>query len=422
MDMSEYTVQGIAISDIAEEFGTPCYVYDGNEIERAYDELRGNLDDAVQLFYSLKPNPNVSIVKLLNRLGAGVEVCSNGELTTALRAGVHPDDILFTGPGKSLEELRLLVELDVRAIICESFYELKVIDSLAREAGKRVPVLLRINPAFGVQGGRLTMAGKPRQFGIDEDLVLAATDVVAAHPNVRVIGIHVYTGTRILNSNVIVDNTRRVFGLADEVAGALGFDLELVDIGGGIGLAYYPGEEDPDPKVLTEGVNDAVAAFRELHPDARVAMEPGRYLVGRGGVYVVRVRYVKHSRSERFVITDGGTHQNMSAVGTGTYLKRNFPMCLLSDVERPVAGPCNVAGPLLTPTDLMGKDVEFPDVSPGELIGVLRSGAYGPTASISYMNGQGYPAEVLVHEGRPLLVRRRDQPEDLLDRQIVVDL
>ncbi|TWP54271.1 diaminopimelate decarboxylase [Lentzea tibetensis] len=414
--MSEYTVQGIPVSAIAEQFGTPCYVYDAAGIERAHAELRAGLDDAVRLFYSLKPNPNVSVVKLLLSLGTGVEVCSMGELHTALVAGAKPEDILFTGPGKSVDELRALIGLGVRAIICESFAELDLINELAT---RPVDVLLRVNPSFGVQGGRLTMAGKPRQFGIDEDQVLSAK---LHHPRVRLIGIHVYTGTRILDADVIVENTWRVFDLAGKVAEALGFTPELVDVGGGIGLAYYPGETDPDPQVLTDGVNKAVAAFRDRFPQAQVALEPGRYLVGRAGIYVVKVRYVKQSRGERYVVTDGGTHQNMSAVGTGTYLKRNFPMHLLSDVDRPVLGPCHVTGPLLTPTDLLGKDVELPEVSPGDLIGVQRCGAYGPTASIAYMNGQGYPAEVLVHQGKALLVRRRDTPEDLLDRQIVVDL
>jgi len=420
--MGEYAVQGIAISEIADEFGTPCYVYDGNQIERAYQELRANLDDAVRLYYSLKPNPNVSVVRVLCRQGAGAEVCSMAELNTALWAGVHPSRILYTGPGKIRDELARLVDLEIRAIICESLAELGEIDALSRVAGKRVRVLLRVNPSFGVQGGRLTMAGKPRQFGTDEEQVLAATNLAAEHPDVRIIGIQVYTGTRILDAKVVVENTRRVLDLADKASAALGVPFELVDAGGGIGLANYPGEEDPDFNVMVDGINDAVRTFTDRHPDVEIALEPGRYLVGRAGVYVMRARFVKQSRGERFVITDGGTHQNMSAVGTGTYLKRNFPMLLRSDRDRPPAGTCHVTGPLLTPSDVIGKNVELPEIEPGELIGVLRMGAYGPTASIAYMNGQGYPAEVLVHNGRPSLVRRRDCPEDLLGWQIVSEL
>jgi diaminopimelate decarboxylase len=419
--MTEYSVQGIGISELVDRFESPLYVYDGAGIERAYRDLRDRLHQAVEIFYSLKPNPNISVVKVLHRAGASAEVCSIGELTSALRAGVPPGDVLFTGPGKSVDDLRTLVDLDIRAIICESFAELRMIEELSATAGKRTPVLLRVNPAFGVQGGRLSMAGKPREFGIDEDQVLAATDVVERHPHVRFLGIHVFTGTRILDARVVVDNTERIFDLAVKVGDALGFEPELVDIGGGIGIPYHADEPEVDLDVLAEGVNNAVDAFLLRYPSARVAIEPGRFLVGPSGTYVISARYVKQSRGERFIITDGGTHQNMSAVGMGTYYKRNFPMAVLTDLDRPVSGPCTVTGLLLTPTDIIGKDVELPEVEPGDLIGVFQSGAYGPSASITYMNGRGWPAEVLVHEGKAHLVRTRDTVEDLFTRQVLAD-
>jgi diaminopimelate decarboxylase len=218
-----------------------------------------------------------------------------------------------------------------------------------------------------------------------------------------------------------VENTERIFDLAVKVSEALGFEPRLVDIGGGLGIPYYPGEEELDLERLAIGVNNAVAEFVLRFPDARVAIEPGRYLVGPSGVYAIRARYVKESKGERFVITDGGTHQNMAAVGTGTYLKRNFPMALLSDTDRPVTGPCTVTGLLLTPTDTIGKNVELPEIAPGDVIGVFQTGAYGPSASITYMNGQGFPAEVLVHQGKAHLVRHRDTTEDLFTHQVLVD-
>ncbi|RDI67402.1 diaminopimelate decarboxylase [Nocardia pseudobrasiliensis] len=418
--MSEFSVQGIGISKLVAEFGTPLYIYDGAVIERTYRDLRARLHDRIDIFYSLKPNPNISVVRLLHRAGALAEVCSPGELASALRAGVAPGDILYTGPGKSREDLRRLIDLDIRAVICESFDELADLDELAAEAGRRPRVLLRVNPAFGVRGGRLTMAGKPREFGIDEEQVLAATDLLARHPHLRIIGIHCFTGTRILDAGVVVDNTRRILDLATKVSEQLGITMELVDIGGGIGIPYFPNEREVDLDVLAEGVNAAVAEFGLRYPDARIAIEPGRFLVGPGGTYAVRARSVKTSRGERFVITDGGTHQHMSAVGTGTYLKRNFPMALLSDLDRESAGPCTVTGLLLTPTDIIGKDVELPPIARGEVLGVFQSGAYGPSASITHMNGRGYPAEVLVHEGRAHLIRTRDTEDDLFTHQHLV--
>ncbi|MCM6777137.1 diaminopimelate decarboxylase [Nocardia sp. CDC159] len=419
--MSEFSVQGLGISQLVGEFGTPLYVYDGAVIERTYAELRARLHEAIDIFYSLKPNPNVSIVRLLHRAGALAEVCSPGELASALRAGVAPADILYTGPGKSRVDLRHLVDLDIRAVICESFEELAELDELAAAAGRRPRVLVRVNPAFGVRGGRLTMAGKPREFGIDEEQVLAATDLVARHPHLRVIGIHCFTGTRILDAGVVVDNTRRILDLAIKVSEQLGIEPELVDIGGGIGIPYFPNERAVDLDALAAGVNAAVAEFLLRYPRVRIAVEPGRFLVGPAGTYAIAARSVKISRGQRFVITDGGTHQHMSAVGTGTYLKRNFPMALLSDPDREPAGPCTVTGLLLTPTDIIGKDVELPEIATGEVLGVFQSGAYGPSASITYMNGRGYPAEVLVHQGRAHLIRSRDTEDDLFTRQHLVN-
>jgi diaminopimelate decarboxylase len=251
--------------------------------------------------------------------------------------------------------------------------------------------------------------------------VLAATGLVAEHPNLDITGVQIYTGTRILDAAVIVQNTERALDLAEKVSAALGIDVEMVDLGGGIGLAYFEGETDPEEDVFVAGINRAAARFRERHPGAVIAMEPGRYLVGVAGTCVLRVRYVKESRGQRYAVTDGGSNAIMSAVGIGSYVKRNFPVALLSD-DRPVDGRWNIAGPLLTPTDVIVKDAELPELRPGDLVGIQRMGAYGPTASITFMNGQGYPAEVLVANGTAHLVRHRDIPEDLLRQQVLVEV
>ncbi|HEX6351743.1 phosphopantetheine-binding protein [Actinophytocola sp.] len=281
-------------------------------------------------------------------------------------------------------------------------------------------VLLRINPAYGVSGDRLTMAGRSRQIGIDETIALNAPTTVADHPHVDIIGLQIYTGTRILDADVIVQNTERALDLADQVAERLGIDVRMVDLGGGIGLAYFEGEADPDEATFVSGINLATRKFRAKHPAATIAMEPGRYLVGKAGTCVLRVRYVKESRGDRYAITDGGSNLNMVAIGLGTYVKRNFPTVLLS-ADRPLDGKWSVTGPLLTPTDVLTKQAEMPALRPGDLVGILRMGAYGPTTSIAYMNGQRYPAEILVLNGTAHLVRARDTPEDLLRKQILVD-
>ncbi|MEU4805229.1 type III PLP-dependent enzyme [Actinosynnema sp. NPDC023587] len=419
---AEFEVQGIGITEIAERYGTPLYLYDGDELASRVDELKARLHPRLEFFFSMKSNPNIGVLSVLHSRGARAEVSSLVELVTALRAGVEPADIIFLGPGKSEEELRACLDHGIYAIVCESLGELALIDRLAAERGERAPVALRVNPSFSVKGSGLTMGGKPRQFGMDEQQLFAADDLVARHPHTRFLGVQVYMGTRILSEEAIAENTERIFELADRLAAHLGIPLELVDIGGGLGVAYFDGERDLDLELLAARVNPVLAEFADRHPGTRLVMELGRYLTATCGTYVVRVRYVKESMGERFAVADGGTNHHMAAVGIGSFVKRNFPMRVLNRVDEPASESWHVTGPLCTPNDTLGKKVRLPPVRPGDLVGVERSGAYGPTASPVLFLSHGYPAEVLVHAGRAHLVRSRDETEDLLRHQHLPEL
>jgi diaminopimelate decarboxylase len=411
----------ISYTDLAEEFGTPLYVYDGDVLTNVLTELRSLLHPSLEVFFSLKSNPNISVFGMLQRAGARAEVSSLVELRTVLNAGAKPADILFLGPGKSDRELVACIETGIYAIVCESFDELARIDRFAAEHGVRQRVLLRVNAACAIKGSRLTMGGKPRQFGIDEAEVLAAGRL-DHFQHADVAGIQVYLGTRILDATVIARNTKYVLELADRVADRCGIRLDAVDIGGGLGVPYFDGEDDLDLLLLAKEMNPLLEKFTADHPGTRLIMESGRFLTARAGTYVMRVRYVKESMGERFAVTDGGTHHHMAAVGIGSFVKRNFPISLLNrDVEGTAGTPWNVTGPLCTPNDTVVKNAALPDLRVGNLLGVERSGAYGPTASPGLFLSHGFPAEVLVHNGKPHLVRTRDQPDDLLRVQRLVE-
>ena len=421
------TVQDIPFTELAERFGTPLFVYDARVLAAQYERLRAGLDPAVELFYSLKANPNAAVCAYLHGLGAGAEVSSLAELLTAQRAGVPADDIVFPGPGKQPGELTACLDTGVHAVVCESIGELAALDELARIRAVRAPVAIRVNPSFSVRASTLAMGGKPRQFGIDEDQL--SRDLLARFPNVDVLGIHVYLGTRLLDASVVVENTVRILDLAGSLADRLGLDLRLVDVGGGLGVPYFDGEQDLDLGALVPGLNGAFAAFRATRPGVRLIMELGRYLTAPAGTYLMRVRYTKTSQGRRFAITDGGTHHHMAAVGIGSFVKRDFPMFLASRTASRTASragtatdPWTIAGPLCTPNDTLGRNVALPALRPGDLIGVRQSGAYGPTASPGLFLSHGYPAEVLVHEGRAYLVRDRDEPADLLAKQHLPEL
>ncbi|AVT38379.1 alanine racemase [Plantactinospora sp. BB1] len=407
-------------AEIAERFGTPVYVYDGDLLRRRYETLRGRLRPDVDIFYSAKANPNLSVCALFGALGAGLEVSSLAELVTAERAGVDPADVIFLGPGKSAEELRACCERGIYAVVCESLDEVLALDALDAAAGLRV--VLRVNPDFDTHGSRLAMGGKPRQFGIDEEILRDGPAALRGLRRVRVAGIHAYLGTRILDAATVRHNTRGVLAMAEALAKALDIPLEMVDIGGGWGVPYFDNETDLDGDAAVDGVNDEVAAFRERHPESRVVTELGRYLVGWCGTYVTRARYVKRSKGEWFVVADGGTNHHMAAVGVGSFVKRNFPIRSLSRPDEPAEHVYTVTGPLCTPGDVVGKQVRLPEVRPGDLLGVERSGAYGPSASPVLFLSHGHPAEVLLLDGVAHLVRSRDTVEDLLRPQRLVSL
>ncbi|MER5521312.1 type III PLP-dependent enzyme [Streptomyces sp. NPDC002763] len=418
---------GISFAALAKEFGTPLFVYDTEVVAASYRRLRTGLQPSVDIFYSLKANPNISVCAFLRSLGAGAEVSSETELVTALRAGFAPEDIVFLGPGKRDAELEACVRAGVRAVVCESLGELRRLDEIAARGGRTapLPVLLRINPAFPTAGSGLAMGGKPRQFGIDTEALLRARDLLAGLRSVRVTGVHAYLGTRYLQTEPIIRNTVGILTEAARIARALDVPLDTVDFGGGIGVAYFDSEKAPDIGAIVEGVNAAVDTFAQDHPRCRFIMEAGRCLTAASGTYVVRVLDVKESMGEWFAIADGGTHHHMAAVGLGSFVRRNFPIQVLDRAGRPDlpnAGQYTVTGPLCTPHDVLGKRVALPAVRPGDLLGVGLSGAYGPTASPGHFLGHGYPAEVLVHSGQAHLVRRRDTAEDLLSPQRLVEL
>jgi diaminopimelate decarboxylase len=414
-----YAIGGQPAADVAARFGTPVYVYDAGVLGGTYAGLRERLDKAISLFYSAKANPNVSICAVLASAGAGLEVSSLAELVTARWAGVNPAHIIFAGPGKSEPELRACAEQGIAAVVCESLDELAALDKLSGP-GPAPRALLRVNPAFTTKGARLSMGGKPRQFGTDHEILLRSGPVLRALRHVRVAGIHAYMGTRILDAAGILQNTSGILAAAEELSAELKFPLETVDIGGGLGIAYFDNEKDLDIDQVASGVNDAVAAFRTQHPECQVIMELGRYLVGRCGIYIVRVRYVKESKGEWFAVADGGMNHHMAAVGVGSFARRNFPVRSVTRHGDLASQAYTITGPLCTPDDVLARRVALPEVRPGDLLAVERSGAYGPTASPGLFLSHGYPAEVLVADGVPHLVRRRDTVEDMLGKQHLV--
>ncbi|NIZ12596.1 acyl-CoA dehydrogenase family protein [Phaeobacter sp. HF9A] len=407
--MSDFTLSpsdAQRLQRVAEQVGTPFYLYDAARLRARVAALRAALPQA-EFFYSLKANPNLSVVSTLTQEGPGAEVCSRLELETALAAGVVPARILMVGPGKSQEELRRAVQLGLKAIVAESLEELRDIDRIAADEGRHQPVALRINPDFTVTGARLTMSGKATQFGIEQTDLTQALALLAKLPHLRLAGLHVYMGTRILSAETLAANTRQVLALAEEIINEAAMPLEFVDVGGGFGVPYSDKETALDLEEVGAALRPLIAAFRDKYCDTHVAIELGRFMVAEAGLFCTRVLRRKTSKGEHFAVCDGGSNVHAAAAGQG-FMRRNFPISLIPQTPAMQHAPVarwSVTGPLCTPMDVIAAGVDLADPQPGDLICIHQSGAYGPSHSPVNFLGFGTPAEVMADGDRLTLVQ-----------------
>jgi diaminopimelate decarboxylase len=404
------TVGGRSVADLVARHGSPLYVYDGAMIATRWRALQAAVEGFARVYYSIKANPNPAVARLLAGLGAGLEVASGGELAIALGAGAPADRILFAGPGKTEAELAAAVAAGCGEVHLETFEEMALLGAIARRAGRDVAVALRINPRAEAQGGAMRMGGKPAPFGFDEETLDEVLARLAAEPRLHLTGIHLFAGTQILQAGVLIAQWRHGLSLAADVARRLGRPLQRIDLGGGLGIPYHQGDATLDLAEIAFGAA-ALAAERARQPllaDAEVVLEPGRYLVGPAGVYLMRVLAVKVSRGQRFVICDGGMHHHLAASGNlGQVIKRDYPVLAATRMADGARTPASVVGPLCTPLDTLARNTALPPVAAGDIVAVLQSGAYGLSASPVGFLGHPTPAELLVHGGEETVVRPR---------------
>jgi diaminopimelate decarboxylase len=410
-------IGGVRVSKLAEEFGTPLFAYDESVMQRKWDELRATFPPRFEIYYSVKANPNLNILAFFLAQGAGLEIASAGELYQAREAGCAPARLLFAGPGKTPAELRLALTEGVGEIHAESMLELERIAQIAPDLHRTAPVAIRVNPEGEVQGGAMRMGGKPAPFGIDEELLDAVLDFALSQPSIEFRGIHIFAGTQILDSEILLAQYRKGVQIAKRVARRLHQPLHSLDFGGGLGVPYFPHENPLDLAILRAGLVDLE---REIATDpdfmgTRLVIEPGRYLIAEAGVYLTRVLDVKISRGKKFVILDGGMNHHLAASGNlGQTIKRNFPIAVATKWGRPHEETVEVVGPLCTPLDTLGRAVAVPRVEVGDLVAVFQSGAYARTASPLGFLSHPAPPEVMAHHGKARLIRKRGEISDYL--------
>ncbi len=392
--VGEHTVEALA-----KRLGTPLFIYDAAVMRRSFRRLAEAVEGFATIYFSVKANPAVPVIRLFVEEGAGAEIASVGEYRKAIAAGAATDRILFAGPGKRQAELAEVVAGGIGEIHVETIEELHRLEAIGREANRTVSIALRINPVAGVQGGAMRMGGKPAAFGFDEETLGDVLRLVADCPHVALTGLHLFAGTQMLDAAVLLKQWEHGLSLAASISAQLGRPLANVDLGGGLGIPYFAGDGALDLGAIAAGIP---ALRRQVPAGTQVIVEPGRFLAGPAGLYVVGVNAVKQSRGQTFVITDGGMHHHLAASGNlGQVIKRDYPFVAPARMsEAPCAAPVTVVGPLCTPLDTLGRSVMLPEMRADDLLAILQSGAYGPTASPIGFLGHPAPVELLVDGAR----------------------
>ena len=412
---SQLYIDGAPVNSIVTQYATPLFIYDEHILTQKLALLRKTLPTEFSISYSIKANPHRAFLQYFLRQNCGLEVASGGELYQALSAGCPPAKIIFAGPGKTLEELTYALENDIGEIHAESLVEIDRINTISQNVGCKARVALRINPSEAVQGGAMRMGGKATPFGIDEECIDSAVDQLIAKANIEFRGLHLFTGTQILDHTILLEQYRRGLMLASRIATRLHQPLHTLDFGGGYGIPYFAHEHELNMVSLGQGLAALIAEFSHDFAlrNTQFIVEPGRFLVGEAGVYVVRVIDIKISRGKKFIIVDGGMHHHLAASGNlGQTIKRNFPVAILNKLDCLASETVDVVGPLCTPLDVLARNIELPQAEIGDLIGIFLSGAYARTASPLGFLSHPTPAEVWVEKGQARLIRRRGQYKD----------
>lgn len=389
-------IGGQPLTALVERVGsTPFYAYDRDIMTAQVKKLRAALPSGIHLHYAMKANPMPEVVQHLSELTDGLDVASGGELAVALATGTPARDISFAGPGKSDADLAAAVASGV-IINMESEGEMARIAALATSTGTRPRVSIRVNPDFELKASGMKMAGGPKPFGVDAERVPDMLAELGSLP-LDFMGFHIFCGSQNLRPEAIVEAQSKTFELAFRLAESAPVPVRWLNIGGGLGIPYFPGEQRLDLDPIADNLAPLLATAKERLPEAEIVMELGRYLTAEAGIYVSEVVDKKISRGETFLITNGGLHHNLSVSGNfGQVIRKNYPVCVGNRVSEPTKEIVTVVGPLCTPLDILADKMELSPADRGDLIVVFQSGAYGFSASPHDFLSHPAAAQILV--------------------------
>ena len=392
----ELAIDGLRASELVARAGdTPLFVYSGAMIAARVARLRAAMPKRLAIHYDVKANPYSPLLESMVGLVDGFDIASGGELAIVAAAGIAADRVSFAGPGKRDVELEAAIALGV-TLNLESAGEAARALAIADRLGVVPRLAVRVNPSFDLKGSGMKMGGGAKQFGIDAEKVPEVIRLICdAGGEWR--GLHIFAGSQALDPAAISETQAQTLALAAQIARDVGRPLPKLNLGGGFGIPYFPGDSDLDIEAIGRNLANEFENLPQVLADTQFCIELGRWLVGEAGVYLTRIVDRKESHGEIFLVTDGGLHHQLAASGNfGTVVRRNYPVAIASRFDAPPTEEASVVGCLCTPLDRLADKALFPRAEAGDLVAVFCAGAYGASASPSAFLGQGPARELLL--------------------------
>ncbi len=413
MDFFEYKngqlyAEDVPLSKVAEQYGTPAYVYSRATLERHWKAFDNALGEHPHLVcYAVKANSSLAVLNVLARLGAGFDIVSVGELERVLAAGGEAGKIVFSGVGKRADEMRRALDVGIRCFNVESEAELELLNEVAGQMGKKAPISLRVNPDVDAQTHPYISTGlKDNKFGITHQRALAVYEKAAAMAHLDIQGIDCHIGSQLTQVSPFVDALHKVLDLVDELA-ARGIELHHMDLGGGLGIRYQD-ETPPEPAEYTRALLVAMG-----DRNMEILLEPGRAIAGNAGVLLTTVQYLKHTDDKNFAIIDGAMNDLMRPALYGAW-QDIVPLSPRKGEGRVY----DLVGPVCETGDFLGKERRL-NLQQGDVLAVRSAGAYGFTMSSNY-NTRPRPVELMVDGDQLYVIRPRESLQQLMECEVLL--
>ncbi len=407
---NELYCEEVPVTKMAKDVGTPFYLYSHATLKQHFDAFDDAFEDIKHLTcFSMKSNSNLAILRLFALEGGGVDVVSGGEIYRALKAGVHPKKIVYSGVGKGVEDLEYALQSDILMFNVESSQEILQLNEVAKRLGKIAMIAIRVNPDIDPQTHAYISTGlKENKFGIDISESLEEYTRAAGLSHLMVSGISCHIGSQLTQVSPFVDALRKMRGLISTLEEA-GIQINYLDLGGGLGITYDR-EEPPHPKEYAQAIKKEMKI-----KDLTLVLEPGRVIMGNAGILVTKVLYTKSTREKRFIIVDAAMNDLVRPSLYGSFHGIQ-PVRALGGKKL----KADIVGPICESGDFFAKDREVEPFEPGELMAIMSSGAYGFTMSSNY-NSRPRVAEVMVKGDQYYIIRARETYEDLVRGEKIPD-